>query len=386
MDKKNNFLIFMLAFGTFGILTTEMGFVGILPLLSNQFNISVSDAGMFVSIFALGVAIAGLFMPLIFSKFNYKKSLLLVLGIFIISNISFIFVSDFKIALILRLIPSLFHPIFCSLSLTLASELVGPDESLKAVSKVIMGVSAGMILGVPIVNFLGSTFSLTVSMAFMAIINIISFITLLVFMPSIYSKKEISYGNQLKVLKKPVFLLSIIGVIFLTAGLYSVYSFISVYMISVNNINGILLTLTLFLYGIASIGGNYLGGNLLSKIPIKTVTIFPIILAIVYMLIYGFTGNMIIILSLTLFWGVIAGVGNNIQQYWIVSGAKEAPEFANGVFLSSGNIGVTIGTTLSGLLIAGVGVKYIIFGAFLFLLLDFIFVIIRNYFNGDLSF
>lgn len=385
MNSKNNFIILILAFGTFGILTTEMGFVGILPLLATQFNISVTDAGMFVSLFALGVAIAGPIMPLIFSKFNYKKSLLLVLAIFIVSNILFIFVQDFNIALILRIIPAFFHPIFCSLSLTLAAELVEPKDSLKAVSKVIMGVSAGMILGVPITNFLATNISLSMSMAFMAIVNIISFIALLVLMPSISPKKEISYGNQLKVLKKPVFLLSILGVILLTAGLYSVYSFISVYMGSVNQITGILLTLILFLYGLASIGGNYLGGNLLSKIPIKTVTIFPFVLAIVYVLIFGFSGNILIILTLTLVWGVIAGIGNNIQQYWISSAAPEAPEFANGIFLSSGNIGVTAGTTLSGLVIAGIDVKYIVFVGIFFLILTFGSVLLRNYFNGDLK-
>ena len=83
MDK-NNLVILILAFGTFGILTTEMGFVGILPLVATQFGVNVVDAGLFVSLFALGVAIAGLVMPLLFSKVNYKKSLLLVLGIFII--------------------------------------------------------------------------------------------------------------------------------------------------------------------------------------------------------------------------------------------------------------------------------------------------------------
>ena len=88
--NKVSLLIFLLSFGTFGILTTEMGFVGILPLLADHFNVSVVDAGIFVSIFALGVAIAGLIMPLIFSKINYKKSLLLVLAVFIVSNILFI--------------------------------------------------------------------------------------------------------------------------------------------------------------------------------------------------------------------------------------------------------------------------------------------------------
>lgn len=383
MENKQNIVIFLLAFGTFGILTTEMGYVGILQLVSNHFQVSIGQASLFVSLFALGVAIAGIVMPLLFSKFNYKKSLLLVLLIFIISNVLSIFVRDFNLALIIRVFPSFFHPIFCSFALTLAAEIVSPEKSLKAVSKVIMGVSAGMVLGVPIVNFLAVNGSYQIAMLFMAIINTISFIGLLVLMPSIEPKEAISYGGQLKVLKKPVFLLSIVGVIFLTAGMYSVYSFISVYLTDVSYITGFILTFSLFIYGLTSLIGNYIGGNLLSSKPIKTVLVFPIILTAVYLLIFGLNQFTIIMLIMIFVWGVIAGIGNNIQQYWVVSAAPEAPEFANGIFLSSGNIGVTIGTFLSSLVIASLSTKYILFVGIFYLVLMFISVIIRNIFNKN---
>ncbi len=383
MKNRTDIIIFLLAFGTFGILTTEMGFVGILQLVSTQFNVSIGQASLFVSLFALGVAIAGIVMPLIFSKFNYKKSLLLVLIIFIISNVLSIFIKDFNIALIIRVIPALFHPIFCSFALTLAADLVNPEESLKAVSKVIMGVSAGMVLGVPIVNFLAFNGSYYMAMLFMAIINIVSFIGLLIFMPSIEPKEAITYGSQVAILKKPVLLLSICGVIFLTAGLYSVYSFISVYLTSISNIVGFILTFSLFLYGLTSIIGNYIGGHLLSSKPIRTVLAFPIVLTIIYLLIFGLNQFTVIMLIIIAIWGVIAGVGNNIQQYWIVSVAPEAQEFANGLFLSSSNIGVTAGTSLSSILIASIGTDYILFGGIFWLILTFISVVIRNIVNKE---
>ena len=70
MENKQNVVIFILAFGTFGILTTEMGYVGILQLVANHFQVSIGQASLFVSLFALGVARAGMGMPLLFSKFN----------------------------------------------------------------------------------------------------------------------------------------------------------------------------------------------------------------------------------------------------------------------------------------------------------------------------
>ena len=84
MLKQNNLLIFILALGTFSILNTEVGIIGILPLIADNFQVSLSQAGLLVSSFALIIAISGIIMPLIFSRFNRKYVMLMVLGIFIL--------------------------------------------------------------------------------------------------------------------------------------------------------------------------------------------------------------------------------------------------------------------------------------------------------------
>ena len=87
MKKKSSLLILILTIGVFGILNTEMGVVGILPLIAQKFNVSVPTAGWLVSGFALVVAFAGPTMPLLCSRINRKTLMLLALGIFTISNV-----------------------------------------------------------------------------------------------------------------------------------------------------------------------------------------------------------------------------------------------------------------------------------------------------------
>lgn len=89
MDK-NCILIIILAMGVFGIINTEMGIVGILPAVAERFSVDIVTAGELVWLFALGVAIAGPTMPLLFSGMNRKAAMLLVLGIFL-SVILFLF-------------------------------------------------------------------------------------------------------------------------------------------------------------------------------------------------------------------------------------------------------------------------------------------------------
>ncbi|WP_323737606.1 hypothetical protein PXD04_11215 (plasmid) [Methanosphaera sp. ISO3-F5] len=73
--KHENIIIYIMMLGTFGVLSTEMGVVGILPQISQYFNVDITQAGLFVSLFALTIAICGIFMPLVFSKFDRKKKL-----------------------------------------------------------------------------------------------------------------------------------------------------------------------------------------------------------------------------------------------------------------------------------------------------------------------
>ena len=100
-----------------------MGIIGILPSVANHFDVSVSKAGLLVSVFALTVSICGLIMPLLFSGVNRKKAMLLVLGIFILSNIVSLFTTNFTIAVLARVIPAIFHLIYFSAAFTVAANL-----------------------------------------------------------------------------------------------------------------------------------------------------------------------------------------------------------------------------------------------------------------------
>ncbi|WP_026881569.1 MFS transporter [Clostridium akagii] len=379
MTKRNNVYIFILTFGVFAIINTEMGVVGILPLIAKSFHISVSQSGLLVSLFALGVAIAGPTMPLLFSGINRKKVMLLVLSVFILGNIISAFTTNFIVLLIARVIPAFFQPIYCSLAFTVAAASADSrEEATKAVSKVIMGVSAGMVLGVPITSFIASVTSLRVAMLFFALVNIIALIATLIFVPSMPVNSRLSYGAQISVLKKSITWLSIAAVILLNGAVFGVYSYLSEYLGTVTNISYKIISLILLIYGVANIVGNIIAGKLLVKDARKFVAFFPFALGVVYIILFlmgQFTVPMVLI---TLFWGILAGAGANINQYWIASAAPEAPDFANGLFLTSANLGTTIGTTICGLFISGIGTKYVVLGGLPFIILSLIFILLRN--------
>ncbi len=59
LSKRNHLLILILTIGVFGILNTEMGVIGIMPSIADHFHVSISKAGLLVSLFALTIAVSG---------------------------------------------------------------------------------------------------------------------------------------------------------------------------------------------------------------------------------------------------------------------------------------------------------------------------------------
>lgn len=375
--KNENLIIYIMMLGTFGVLSTEMGVVGILPQIAQYFNVDITQAGLFVSLFALTIAICGIFMPLVFSRFDRKKSFILVLSVFTVFSTVGAFVTDFNIALICRIIPAIFHPIYCGLALTVAAEIVEPEKAQDAVSKVIMGVSAGMIVGVPITTFVASNFGYQFSMLWFSLVTFIALVATVIFFPSLPGKEQ-SYGGQVKVATTGVFIVSVLGVIFLNGGMYTAYSYISEFLNVLTNIFGTELSIVLFIYGVASIVGNWLGAKLLNTKTKLTVLAFPVIFSILMAAIFVVSGLKIPVVALMIVWGLLAGIGNDIAQYWMVSAAPEAPEFANGIFLSMGNVGVTLGTTIAGAVVLGMGVQYVMLAAIVVMIVDLALIFLRT--------
>ena len=384
MDREN-LIIYIMMLGTFGVLSTEMGVVGILPQIAEYFNVPITQAGLFVSLFALVIAICGIFMPLVFSKFDRKKSFIMVLSVFTIFSIIGALVRDFNIALICRIIPAIVHPIYCGLALTVAAEIVEEEKAQSAVSKVIMGVSAGMIVGVPITTFVASNFGYQFAMLWFALVTFIALIATIIFFPELPGKEQ-SYGDQVSVAKTGIFIVSVLGVIFLNGGMYTSYSYISEFLGAITNIVGTELSIVLFIYGVASIIGNWLGAKLLDKSANKTVLVFPIIFSVLLLVMFFLGYYTIPTIAIMFVWGLLAGIGNDIAQYWMVSAAPDAPEFANGIFLSMGNVGVTLGTTVAGLVVMSWGVQYVMIAAIFVLFIDLILLFTRTskYDNGHI--
>ena len=370
-------LVFILTAGVFGIINTEMGVIGILPLIAEHFHVTVPEAGWTVSIFALVVAISAPIMPLLFSGINRKKVMLLALGVFTLSNIISMLTSNFTILLIARALPAFLHPVYVSMAFTVAAASVSKEKAPKAVAKVFIGVSAGMVLGVPVTSYIASEVSFTMGMMFFTVVNALVFVATLLFVPSMPVKEKLSYGAQLNVLKKKIIWYSIIAVTLINGALFGFFSYMSDYLRTVTEVSYSVISILLLIYGLANIIGNVIAGKQLATNPIRSMIFIPFALFTFYICIFILGEWLAAMTVIILILGILAGYGQNTMQYMITEAAPEAPDFANGLFLLSANLGTTVGAAACGAFITFFDTRYSVIGSLLFLAVSIVFVVLR---------
>ena len=375
MKTNPKILLYILMISTLGI-NTPLSIVGIISQIAEYFNTSIAISGLYVSSFTFTIAICGLFIPVLFSRFERKRTFISILTVFAISNIVIIFTKSIYIASFFRILSAVFYPAFISIALTVCEEIAPKGQEQDYITKILLGISVGSIIGLPITTGFGTIFGYQVAMAWTWIfaINLLTLILIIIFFPRIDGKAK-SYEMPFSSLKSKEFILATVGIIMMPIGASIVYNYQPLFLQVVSHIYTYKLSLFLFIYGLFSIFGTWLGGKLIAKRDKATLIIFQLVCGGVFVLLYLFANYLIPVIVLILIFGVLDGMGYNLIQYIEASVIPDSPELANGIFLSILNGGIALGIAIGGFLVDGFGIMSIFIAGALFLLIAFIMMV-----------
>lgn len=373
---SESLLITILTLGVFGIINTEMGVVGIIPQIAERFDVTVSTAGLCVSVFALVVSVAAPVLPLLFSGINRRTMMLAALILFVASNILSMVTDSFAVLLTARALPAFLHPVYVAMAFTLAAAAT-KDEPSRGIARVFVGVSAGMVLGVPMTTFVTTHWSYEAAMGIFAIINTVVLVATFFLVPDMPAKQH-NPGHQLRVLKKPSLWLGVTAFTCINGAMFGFFSFMSEFLHKVSAFSFDAVSSVLLAYSIANIVGNMLAGRVFGHYKKFFTQAGPAVMLMLYVLLYLFSASSIATAALVVLLGICAGFINISGQYMISSAAREAPDFSNGLFLTAANFGTAMGTMLCGIFISLQGTRAALFATCILLLASLVFTHTRT--------
>ena len=357
MKSSSAPLVAVLALGVFGIITTEIGIVGVLPLVAERFSVSTADTWWLVSVFALVVAVSGPFMVLLTSGMNRKSVLMGSIAVFAAANLVYAFATDFGWMVAFRIIPAIVHPVFFAVALTTAARMVSAEKAGKAATRIFAGVTVGFALGVPLTAYLGSQFSLETAFLFGSLVNLGAFVGIWIWLPSIPAGQRATYGDQLGILRRPMLWLNLGSIVLIFAAMFSTYSYFAEYLGQVAKMDGMWVSALLVAFGVVMVFGNSLFGALLERNVIRTAVAFPLVYIGAYALVFAAGPYQVPMVAAILVWGTLHWGGLIVSQRWVSQDTTDAPDFGNSLFISFSNLGITVGAALGGWSISTLGIR-----------------------------
>ncbi|ANK38494.1 MFS sugar transporter [Staphylococcus equorum] len=351
--RKNKFAILALAMSAFAIGMTEFISVGLLPLIINAFNTTISLAGLTVSLYAVGVTIGAPVLTPLTNKMKRKHLLLMIMLIFIVANTLAAFATTFSMLLAMRVLSALMHGVFMSIATAIASDLVTPDKRASAIAMMFTGLTVATITGVPLGTWIGQHFGWEASFITIAMIGLISLIINIFAVPSnLKEYAQASIKEQLEVFKNKslmmVYLITALGY----GGTFVVYTYLTSILTDILNYSDEAVVLLLVIYGVMVAIGNTLGGKLTNNKPTKVLIWIFLIQAIVLLLLglsvtHYFLGTIAILIM-----GLFAFMNVPGLQLIVVLFAerknKATTNFASSLNIAAFNIGITLGAVIGG--------------------------------------
>ncbi|NQD98004.1 MFS transporter [Staphylococcus xylosus] len=359
--KKNIFAILALAMSAFAIGMTEFISVGLLPLIKDSFNTTISLAGLTVSLYAVGVTIGAPLLTPLTNRMKRKHLLIGIMLIFIIANGLAAFATTLSMLLAMRILSALMHGVFMSIATAIASDLVTPDKRSSAIAMMFTGLTVATITGVPLGTWIGQQFGWEASFITIALIGLISLIVNVFTVPKDLNEYEqASMLEQLTVFKNKslmmIYLITALGY----GGTFVVYTYLTTMLTDVLNYSDDAVVVLLVIYGVMVATGNTLGGKLTNNQPTKVLIGIFLVQALVLLLVGITVTHHVLGTLIVLLMGLFAFMNVPGLQLVVVLFAerrnKATTNFASSLNIASFNIGITLGSVIGGFVLNHFGI------------------------------
>nr|WP_315028356.1 MFS transporter [uncultured Chryseobacterium sp.] len=364
--------------GFIAVITTEFGVIGILPQIAAHYQISIDKAGYLLSAFALVIALTGPFMTLLTSGIDRKKIMLAAIFMFMITGLVSSFSPPFWVLMLVRILPAFLQPVYIATALSVAVSQADDYKKNELMSIVFNGVAIAMVTTVPFATWIAGLWSWEYSFMIQTLVSVIALLCILFILPPMPVKEKKSYGNQIRILKQPPFILSTLINFFMITAWFSTYSYFADYLSKSKGMDTSMISYMLLLFGAVGVVANWVAGKMLNKNVARTTAIFLSGTLLVPGLLYFSDGNLSATILVIGIWGFLYSPSFLNASTYMISSAPDSLEFANSLATSFGNLGVTLGTTIGGWIIIAKGVEFTPWIGVVFGTLAFLMMILRN--------
>ncbi|MFG1947073.1 Cmx/CmrA family chloramphenicol efflux MFS transporter [Nonomuraea sp. NPDC048826] len=352
--------VYILGVAIFAQGTSELMLAGLLPEMAADLGVSVPDAGLLISGFAVGMLVGAPVLAVLTLRWPPRTALLAFMAVFAGSHVAGALTSSYGVLLATRVVGAFVYAGFWAVAAVTAIRLVPDGARGRAMSVVAGGLTVATLLGLPAGTLVGQNLGWRAAFWAVAALSALAAAGVLATVPATRpqsaSGQELSLRAQARALARPSVWLACATTAVSTAAVLVTFAYLAALLVDTTGLAPGWVAGVLALYGLGSLIGITLGGRVADLRP------FALLFA-------GLTGVTLVSagigLGATAAWAAVplafllGGFGfavNPALNTRVFALAAGAPALAASVNVAAFNVGITVGPWLGGLALdAGYG-------------------------------
>ncbi|TAP28475.1 MFS transporter [Arthrobacter sp. S41] len=346
-------IVWMLGVVTFVMGTTEMIVAGLLPEVAGALDVSIAQAGLMITIYALGMVIGTPIMAVLTLRLPRKATLIIALLVFAIAHVVAASTDSFTVLLVSRFIAAIATGTFWAIGAVVAANAAGEEAGAKAMGIMVGGVTLATVIGVPLGTATGQLLGWQGPFWALAVLSAGCAALLWKVLPSSpMEKTSANVRAELARLRKGRLWTVYVATALIQAAFLGVYSYIAPQLTERAGAAEGIVPLIMIAYGIGALTGTTFGGRFGDRNPYTVIGLSVAGLIITMTVLFLWGDNLTVAIVFFTLMGLFGFAANPI----LVSEAMRVagPDGVLPIALSNSffNIGIALGSGLGGVAIA----------------------------------
>jgi DHA1 family chloramphenicol resistance protein-like MFS transporter len=350
--------VYILGLAIFAQGTSELMLAGLLPELATDLSVSIPDAGLLISAFAVGMLVGAPVLAVVTLRWPRRTALLVFLAIFALAHVAGALTPNYQVLLLTRIVGAFVYAGFWAVAAVTAVDLVPRNSRAKAMSVVASGLTIATILGLPAGTVIGQHLGWRAAFWTVAALSTLAMAGVLATIPGGAPDPEATpnLGEEIRAMANPRLWLSYATTALVTAAILVIFSYFAPLLTQATGLRPGAVPGVLALYGVGSLIGITIGGRTADATPFRTLSVGITGLVVLSAALALWARDPVIAIATVFLLGGFGFATNPALNARVFSLAGQAPTFATAINFSSFNVGITIGPWLGGLAIdAGAG-------------------------------
>lgn len=338
--------VIALAVAAFIFNTTEYLPIALLTDIGQSFQLSSTETGIIMTVYAWVVALMSLPLMLLTRNMERRSLLMWLFVLFIGGHLMAFIAWSFPVLLASRVLIALSHAVFWSITAALAMRLAPPGEGNRALSLLSVGTVSAMLLGIPIGRVVGNLFGWRMSMLLIGMAALVVALILAKNLPKLPSINSGSLSSIPVLFKRKKLLLMYAFTVAIVSAHFTAYTYIEPLVLQVGGFSGEQVTMVLICYGLSGFIGAYLFGKWFDRHSKSFFIGFCLLMLASMLLLYPLLDSAWAVYSLSLLWGVAYSAIGLAMISRVLHFASDATDVASSIYSALYNVGIGSGALL----------------------------------------